>query len=270
MENSGQTRSERRAAARAERDRAAAVRARQRQRLWILGGVLALVAVIVVIIAIAAGGDNGTSAGTKATKSGESLPGQVEANQRFAGISQDGITLGDPRAPVTMVEFADLQCPYCRQYTENVMPTLVAEYVRSRKVKMIFRNVTIIDQDSHLAAEMAAAAGLQNKLWQYIEIFYANQGEEHSGYITDAFLEKIGNAVRGLDVDRALADRKLTKIQTQLQQAQTDMQLNGITGTPGFLVGPTGGRLDAIKFNSFTPGPFRQAIDAALQQSDAT
>jgi protein-disulfide isomerase len=270
MENSGQTRSERRAAARAERDRAAAVRARQRQRLWILGGVLALIAVIVVIIAIAAGGDSDTGAGTKATKSNESLPGQVEANERFAGIPQDGITLGDPRAPVTMVEFADLQCPYCRQYTESVMPTLVAEYVRSGKVKMVFRNVTIIDQDSHLAAEMAAAAGLQGKLWQYIDIFYANQGEEHSGYITDAFLEKIGNAVRGLDVDRAMADRKQTKIQTQLAQALTEMQINGFTGTPGFLVGPTGGRLEAVKFTSFTPGPFRDAIDAALQQSGAT
>jgi protein-disulfide isomerase len=270
MENSGQTRSERRAAARAERDRAAAASARQRQRLWILGGVVALVAVIVVVIVLAMSGDSGTSAGTKATTSGESLPGQVEANQRFAGIPQDGITLGDPRAPVTMVEFADLQCPYCRQYTESVMPTLVAEYVKSGKVKMIFRNVTIIDQDSHLAAEMAAAAGLQNKLWQYIDIFYANQLEEHSGYITDAFLEKIGKAVRGLDVDRAMADRKLTKIQTQLQEAQTLMQLNGISGTPGFLVGPTGGRLEAIDFRSFTPEPFRQAIDAALKQSNAT
>jgi len=264
MESSGQTRSERRAAARAERDRATAARARQRQRLWILGGVLVLAAVVVAIIAIA-GGKDGTD--KPALRAGETLPGQVESNARFAGIAQRGITLGNPRAPVTMVEFADLQCPYCRQYTESVMPTLVADYVRSGKVKMVFRNVTIIDQDSHLAAEMAAAAGLQNKLWEYIDIFYANQGEEHSGYITDAFLQRIGRAVRGLDVDRAMADRKLPKIQTQLQQAQAEMQLNGFTGTPAFLVGPTGGRLEAVQFNSFTPGPFKQAIDEALQHS---
>jgi protein-disulfide isomerase len=270
MENSGQTRSERRAAARAERDRAAAARARQRQRLWILGGVLALAAVIVVIVVIAGSGGDGGSPATKAGGSGGALPGQVEANQRFADIPQDGITLGDPRAPVTMVEFADLQCPFCRQYTESVMPTLVAEYVATGKVKMMFRNVTIIDQDSHLAAEMAAAAGLQNKLWQYIDIFYANQGEEHSGYITDAFLQKIGNAVRGLDVNRAMTDRKLPRIQNQLTLAQNEMQINGFTGTPSFLVGPTGGRLEAIQFRSFTPEPFRKAIDAALQHSNAT
>jgi protein-disulfide isomerase len=270
MENSGQTRSERRAAARAERDRAAAARARQRQRLWILGGALALAAVVVVIVALAAGNGDGGGSDKPALKAGESLPGQVEANQRFAGIQQDGITLGDPDAPVTMVEFADLQCPYCRQYTERVLPTLVAEYVRSGKVKMVFRNVVIIDQDSHLAAEMAAAAGLQDRLWQYVDVFYANQGEEHSGYITDVFLAKIGRAVRGLEVDRALADRKLPKIQNQLTQAQNEMQIAGFTGTPAFLVGPTGGNLEAVDFRSFTPEPFRQAIDAALQRSGQT
>ncbi len=268
MESSGQTRSERRAAARAERDRAAAARARQRQRLWILGGVLALAAVIVVIIAVAAGGgDDATD--RPALQAGESLPGQVEANQRFTGIPQRGITLGDPRAPVTMVEFADLQCPFCRQYTERVLPTLVADYVRSGKVKMVFRNVVIIDQDSHLAAEMAAAAGLQNKLWEYVDIFYANQGDERSGYVTDVFLEKIGRAVRGLDVDKAMADRKLPKVQTQLAQAQAEMQLAGVTGTPSFLLGPTGGRLEAVAVQSLEPGPFRDAIDAALEQSGA-
>jgi protein-disulfide isomerase len=265
MESSGQTRSERRAAARAERDRAAAAKSRQRQRLWILGGVLALAAVVVVIIALAASGDDSND--KPKLRAGESLPGQVEANARFAGIPQRGITLGDPNAPVTMVEFADLQCPYCRQYTEGALPALVADYVRSGKVKMIFRNVTIIDQDSHLAAEMAAAAGLQNKLWEYIDVFYANQGEEHSGYITDAFLQRIGRAVNGLDVARAMTDRKLPKVQNQLNEAQAEMQLNGFQGTPSFLVGPTGGRLEAIQFNSFTPGPFKQAIDNALQQS---
>jgi protein-disulfide isomerase len=268
MDNSGQTRSERRAEARAERDRAAAARARQRQRLWILGGVLALAAVIVVVVAIAAGG--GGDDNTPTRKAGESLPGQFEANERFAGIPQSGITLGDPQAPVTLVEFADLQCPYCAQYTTSVMPTLVAEYVRSGKVKMIFRNVTIIDQDSHVAAEMAAAAGLQGKLWEYTDIFYANQGEERSGYITDAFLEKIGAAVRGLDVDRALADRKLPKIQTELTTAQNEMQIAGFQGTPSFLVGPTGGRLEAVEFSAFTPEPFKDAIDAALQSSNGT
>ncbi len=269
MESSGQTRSERRAAARAERDRAAAARARQRQRLWILGGVLLLAAAVVVVIALAAGGGGSDKPKLRA---GETLPGQIEANERFAGIPQRGIELGKPNAPLTLVEFADLQCPFCRQYTRDVMPALVADYVRSGKLKMIFKSVTIIDQDSHLANEMAGAAGLQGKLWQYIDIFYANQGEEHSGYITDAFLTRIGKAVRGLDVNRALADRKLPKIQNQIAQAQADMQLNGFQGTPSFLLGPTGGRLTALLGPNEGPTVdlMTQRIDDALKQTGAS
>ena len=265
MENSGQTRSERRATARAERDRAAAARARQRQRLWILGGVVALAVVVVAIVAIAAGGGGDSSTPTK--KAGESLPGQFEANARFAGIPQSGITLGDPRAPVTMVEFADLQGPYCRQYTTNVMPALVADYVRAGKIKMVFRNVSILGTDSTTAAQMAAAAGMQNKLWPFIDIFYANQGEENTGYVTDEFLTRIARAVRGLDVQRALGDRDAASIQRELTEAQTEMTINGFQGTPAFLVGPTGGRLEVVQFNSFTVDPFRRAIDAALNSA---
>jgi protein-disulfide isomerase len=266
MDNSGQTRSERRATARAEHDRAAAASARQRQRLWILGGVLALAAVIVAIVAISAGGGNDKPA----KKVGETLPGQIEANARFAGIPQSGITLGNPNAPVTFVEFADLQCPFCRQYSTDVMPTLIAQYVRSGQVKMVFRNVSILGTDSITAAKMAAAAGLQNKLWPFIDVFYTNQGDENTGYVTDAFLARVGRAVRGLDVAQAMRDRDSAKVQKELTEAQTEMTINGFQGTPSFLVGPTGGRLEAFQYSSLTPAPFTKAIDSALQSSNGT
>jgi protein-disulfide isomerase len=263
MADSTETRKERRATARAERERAAeAARTRQRQRLWILGGALALAAAIVVVIAIASSGGGGSD--TPAKKAGEQLPGQIEVNARFAGIPQSGIEVGDPRAPLTLVEFADLQCPYCRQYTLSVMPTIVDQYVRPGKLKMQFRNVSFIGTDSARAAQMAGAAGLQNKLWQYADLFYTNQQEENSGYVTDAFLRRIGDAVRGLNVDRAMNDRGLPAIQRQLNEAQTQWQTNGFTGTPSFLLGPTGGRLDALQINDFNPSTFTSAIDKAL------
>lgn len=262
MAESTETRKERRAAARAERERAAAAaQTRKRQRLWVLGGLAALAAIVVIVIAIASSGGGD---GKPSLKAGEVLPGQTEANDRFAGIPQRGITLGAPDAPVTFVEFADLQCPYCREYSLNVMPTLVAEYVRTGKVKMVFRNVVIIDADSKRAGEMAAAAGTQNKLWPFIDIFYVNQGDERSGYVTDEFLTRIGSAVNGLDVQRALADRQLPEVQRELTKAQNEFQINGFTGTPSFLVGPTGGRLEAVQFDRFSPEQFREAIDAAL------
>ncbi|HMJ04048.1 MAG TPA: thioredoxin domain-containing protein [Conexibacter sp.] len=261
MADSTDTRKERRAAAREERDRAAeASRQRQRQRIWLLGGALALAAVVVVAIALATGGDDRPE-----VRSGETIAGQTEANERFAGIAQDGISVGDPRAPVTLVEFADLQCPFCRDYTQQVMPALV-DYVRAGDLRMVFQNVAFIGTDSARGAQMAAAAGRQDKLWQFIDIFYANQGEENSGYVTDDFLRRVGGGVEGLDVDRAMDDRGLPEIQRQLDEAQTEWQSAGFTGTPSFLVGPTGGRLDALEIQSFDAGEFTGAIDRALAQ----
>jgi protein-disulfide isomerase len=260
MADSTDTRKERRATARAERDRAAeAAQARKRQRLWFLGGALALAAVVVVVIAIASGGSD-----KKTLQRGEVVPGQAEATALFAGIPQHGITLGDPRAPVTFVEFADLQCPFCREYTEKVMTTLVNQYVRTGKMKMMFRNVSFIGTDSQRAAQMAGAAGLQNGLWPFIDIFYANQEEENSGYVTDDFLRRIGTGVKGLDVDKAMSDRGLPEVQRQMDDAQTEWQSAGFTGTPSFLLGPTGGRLDALQIKSFDPGTFTSAIDKAI------
>jgi protein-disulfide isomerase len=264
MADSTDTRKERRAAARAERDRAAdAARQRQRQRLWLLGGAVLLAAVIVIAIALASGGDDSPE-----VRSGETIAGQIEANERFAGIPQDGITVGDPRAPVTFVEFADLQCPFCAQYTAQVMPAVV-DYVRNGDVRMVFHNVAFLGTDSARGAQMAAAAGRQDKLWEFVEIFYANQGAENSGYVTDEFLRRVAAGVRGLDVEQAMEDRGLPEVQSQLDEAQTEWQTAGFTGTPSFLIGPTGGTLEALEINSFDPGEFTAAIDRALAQAQS-
>jgi protein-disulfide isomerase len=266
MADSTETRKERRATARAERDRAAAVRARQRQRLWILGGVLALAAAIVVVIALAASGGDSDK---PVKKAGEILPGQIETNARFAGIPQRGIAVGYPDAPLTLVEFADLQCPFCRDYTINVLPTIVDKYVRTHKLRMEFQNVAFIGNDSLRAAQMAGGAALQGKLWQYADLFYNNQGQENSGYVTDAFMAKIGKAVRGLDVQKALADRAQASVQRALTEAQTEWQVAGFNGTPAFLLGPTKGKKTALLGQNEAPtvALMSQRIEAALHQA---
>jgi protein-disulfide isomerase len=168
---------------------------------------------------------------------------------------------------VTLVEFADLQCPFCRQYTEPVMPELVTRYVRTGKLRMVFRDVAFIGTDSVRAGQMAGAASLQNRLWTYVDLFYLNQKEENSGYVTDDFLRQVGRGVKGLDVEKAMADRGVVAVQHQLDEAQAEWQANGFQGTPSFLVGRTGGTLAPLDINSFDVGQFTTKIDGLLAKA---
>jgi len=261
MADTTQTRKEQRAEARAERQRAEAARARTRRRLWQLGAVLGVAVVVVVAIVLVAGGGG---SGKPKLKAGENVPGQREVNARFAGIPQNGIDLGDPKAPVTLIEFADLQCPFCKEYTLSIFPDLVADYVKTGKLRMEFRNVAFIGTDSVRAAQMAAAAGLQNKLWPYIDLFYLNQGEENSGYVTDGFLTKIGGGVTGLNVAKAMNDRGVASVQKQLNDATSEWTANGFQGTPSFLLGRTGHTLKPLSIKSFDLSQFTSKIDPLL------
>ncbi|MBB4661214.1 DsbA family protein [Conexibacter arvalis] len=264
-ETSG-TRRERRAAARAERqerERAEAARARQRKRLFQLGGALALAAAIIVVIVIATGG--GDDGPTK--QAGEPVAGANDTAALLAGIPQRGAELGDPRAPVTLIEFGDLQCPYCKDASDDVLPPIIEDYVRDGRVKLIFRDVAFLGDDSIRGAQMGAAAGLQNKLWDFVHLFYINQGAENSGYVTDEFLREIGGGVRGLDVDRAMDDRANPEVQRQISEAQREWQGYGLTGTPSFVVGRTGSELEPVDMEQgLTVETLSTAIDRVLAE----
>ena len=122
----------------------------------------------------------------------------------LAGIPQSGIHLGSPNAPVRLVEFADLQCPFCREYTLQTLPALVQDYVRTGKVRMEFRDLAFIGGLREGGPRSAAAAGAQNKLWNFVDIFYYNQGEENTGYVTRASCDSIDKAA-GVDSAKAEA-----------------------------------------------------------------
>ena len=267
MADTSGTRRERRAAARAERqerERAEAARARQRKRLFQLGGAVALAAAIIVVIVLATGGGDD---GKPVKRAGESVAGANDTAALLAGIPQRGITLGNPRAPVTLVEFGDLQCPYCKDASDNVLPAIIEDYVRDGRVKLVFRDVAFIGNDSIRGAQMASAAGLQDKLWDFVHLFYLNQGAENSGYVTDEFLREIGGGVRGLDVERAMADRSDPRVQREMAEAQQEWQSYGLTGTPSFVVGRTGGELEVVDTDQgITAQGLSEAIDRALAQ----
>jgi protein-disulfide isomerase len=232
----------------------AAARERRNRRLWQLGATL-VVAAALVATAIAIS----TSGGRKAAQK------PAATQSLLGGIPQHGVVLGNPNAPVTMTEFADLQCPFCREYTVSVMPSLVARYVRTGKVKMVFRNVAILGGDSEKAARFAAAAGLQNKLWDVADRMYQEQGQENSGYVNNGFIERIGGEVRGLDVPRALAVRDSAAVTAQLRQASGAYDSMGVSGTPSFFLQRGSGKPSPLQYSDYEPSQFASQIEAALR-----
>src|SRR4051812_47055215 len=198
------------------------------RRLKLLGAVLTAAAVVVAgAIALSQSHD---------AKSAAKPQTATEATRLFAGIPQHGTTLGDPKAPVTLTEFADLQCPFCGAFSNTKLPAVVADYVRTGKVRLVFRNLSFIGPDSQKAARFAAAAGLQHKLYDFVDRFYANQETENTGYVTDGFLRKVAAQVGGLDVDKAFQDQSSPAVAAQLAAAKPQATKGGVDSTPTFVL----------------------------------
>jgi protein-disulfide isomerase len=192
-----------------------------------------------------------------------SVDGAAAVNELLAGIPQQGAVLGQATAPVTLEEYVDLQCPYCALFATESFPSIVRGYVRTGRVKVVFRGLSFLGPDSSTALETALAAGSQQRLWQVVELLFANQGGENSGWVTEDLLRGIGGAVPGLAVDRLLASREEPGVATARTAAQEAATSRGVTGTPAFSVGPTGGALQLLPSNDVRE--IRAALDAALR-----
>jgi protein-disulfide isomerase len=255
--------------ARARQEREARAQAeqnaeRRKRRLRILGITLAGAAVAVVaaiLISSSGGGDKGGG------EQGGPVAGAAEVNDRYAGIPERGFAMGEPKAPVTLVEFADLQCPFCKEAAVNTLPQIVQGEIRPGKLRMEFRNFAILGPDSEKAARAVAEAARQNKAWPFIELWYLNQGEENSGYVTDAFIGRIASAVNGLDAAKVVAASNDPSNTSSIDAAHADAQKVGIDSTPSYLIGRTGGPLQPLPLdNPSDPTQFTSAIDRLAQR----
>lgn len=234
----------------------------RRRRLLQLG-VVAAAAIVAVAVLIAVSRDGTTD--TDAPDAGEGLAGTADVARQFRGIPQRGAVLGDPDAPVTMVEYADLQCPFCGQYAREALPTIIDRYVRTGRVRLELRLLRFLGPDSVRAAQVATAAAGQNRLWQFSDLFYRNQGRENSGYVTDEHLRKLGEATPGLDVDKALSDSASNRVEDRIAPGESAARRAGIESTPSFLVGRTGGRLEPFEPGTLDPAVFGARLDELLR-----
>jgi protein-disulfide isomerase len=203
-----------------------------------------------------------TGGGSKAPTVGPTGVARVSAMLR--GIPQKGTVLGSAKAPVTLVEFADLQCPYCADWANGALPTVVARYVRTGRVRILFDGMAFVGADSETALRTALAAGQQGRFWNVLELLYANQGTENTGWVTDSLLRSIGESVPGLDAGKMLSASSSATVTQQLTQAAALAQQAGVNSTPSFAVGKTGGALRLVQVQSLDAQGITPALDAAL------
>ncbi len=223
-------------------EQAAAERTRRRRRLYTLGGV-ALTAVVVVVVAIAGAGGTSGSTGLSNGNGETALVAQVR--QLLAGIPQSGVTLGNPRAPVTLTYYSDLQCPVCAEFTlRSGFPKLVANDVRAGKVKVVYRafQTATRDPQTFQAQQVAAlAAGRQSLFWNYVELFYRQQGTEGTSYVTEQYLAGLAGQVSSLNIPSWRSARNAPSLTAELQADTQSATAAAVRGTPTLIFhGPRG------------------------------
>jgi protein-disulfide isomerase len=263
------TRKQRREQAREQRkalEEEAAAGAKRKARLTQLGIVVAVVVAVVVVILIATGGG-----GTKKVAPHSAAANQTTAaiNTLVGGIPQSGNTLGNPNAPVTLQYFGDLECPVCKEFTLGALPPIIQKWVRTGKVKIEYRSLETAtrEQEVFKTQQVAAlAAGKQRKMWNYLETFYHEQGEEASGYVTESYLQGLAQQVPGLNLTTWTNDRSDPALVTQVTSDAQAANSVGFTGTPSFLIGKTGGTPSKLEYSSLSdPSSFNEAIEKLLK-----
>jgi protein-disulfide isomerase len=195
---------------------------------------------------IAGGGDNHAAAAAAPAQAAAGAPAKVEVS------ADDDPARGPKDAPVTMIEFADFQCPYCGRFHAQTLPLILKEY--GDKVRIVYRDFPL--SSIHPYAEKAAEAGEcaheQGKFWEYHDVLYLNQ--------TALDRASLGRYAQNAGLDTAKFDSCLDsgKYASEVASDLRDGTAAGVQGTPAFFVNgqPISG---AQPYNVF-----KSAIDAAL------
>jgi len=144
--------------------------------------------------------------------------------------------LGNPNAKLTIVEFADFQCPFCGKFHKEVYPTIKSKYIDTGKVKFVYLDFAFLGQESLDASEASRCAGEQGKFWEYHDEIYNNQKSENQGAFNSTVLKKFATNV-GLDMARFNECTADTRYDKSIADEQLLAKKYGVNGTPGFLIG---------------------------------
>jgi protein-disulfide isomerase len=179
-------------------------------------------------------------------------------------ITNGSPILGDLNAPITLIEFGDYQCHFCNVHFHNTEHDLLENYIYTGKVKMIFKDFTIIGPDSINAAHGTHCADDQGKFWEYHDILYNNWTGENNGWASSDNLLRFAQEIE-LNIDEwsnCMIEARHSQIITDSSKNARDL---GITGTPAFFV--VGSENNIIKISGAQPFEnFEEIFELELQK----
>jgi protein-disulfide isomerase len=258
---------------------AGGARARQAspRALAIAGGVvLAIVIAVVLGVVLSSRGGSSSSGAIVSSSDMQGLPatgsqswagavaGAPEANALFKRIPQHGLTLGDPKAPVTMEMFIDVQCPVCQAYEINDLPTVVKKYIRTGKVQLHLKPWAFLGPQSFTGRYGVIAAAQQNKSFEYAKALYDNQGPEESGWLSGREMAYIAASVDGLDLARWSDAVNGSGPPATASAVDNLAKQKKVHGTPTIFAGRTGGTLSNVQ----TPAEISAGNAPTLQDTE--
>ena len=189
--------------------------------------------------------------------------------ERLEGIPVEGRTRGDPDAPVTIIEFADFQCPACGLFSQTTGNDIEEEYVATGLVRFEFRNMAFIGPESQAAAEAALCANEQGKFWEYHDKLFQRQEGENRGAFSD---DRLRRFAEDLELDPDLFDTCLAGTENeQTVLDETDAAGDaGVESTPYFFVQVTGST-DVERVKGGKPfDEFSRIIEQKLEEAATT
>jgi protein-disulfide isomerase len=182
-----------------------------------------------------------------------------EVRRLIGGLPQLDERLGEDDAPVTVEVFNDLQCTYCADWQRDVVDPLIADEARDGDVKFLYRHWSMTERASGIASYGAVAAGLQGQQWQYIELFFRNQGEAQRFGVTQEVLDEIAKGVLNLNIEQWQRDFEDPEIPERLEEDDLLAVQRRLPAEPAVVVTGPGGSRELVETPSLAD--VRAAID---------
>lgn len=176
-----------------------------------------------------------------------------------AEIVRDGMTLGDPNAPVQIIEYGDYQCPGCASFARSVKPQLMNDYIANGLVYFESRELTGLGPESRDASIGALCALEQGMYWEFYDMLYYNQVGRNDGGFSEQRMTRMAEQLE-MDVDAFEDCLGTNRFNDRLDEMTDQAQSDGVRATPSVIV--NGVLLEGPNYEQL-----RQQVEVALQQA---